>query len=64
MPSLPMAVTPAILPTWSSSIKRTIVWQPIPAPIKESSGTFVLELCGQPEQKYGLLVALNGMSSR
>jgi hypothetical protein len=32
-------------------MKRAIVWQPIPAPTSVPSGTFVEELCGQPEQK-------------
>ena len=31
-----------------------MVWQPMPPPASEPSGTAVERLCGQPEQKYAV----------
>ena len=53
-PSAPIEHTPLHWPTLSGSMSATIPWQPIPTPTSVSSGTRVLELCGQPEQKYGV----------
>src|ERR687894_2986931 len=41
----------------SRSIQLAMKWQPMPASAFEPSGTLVDELCGQPEQKYGVRVA-------
>src|SRR6201985_3401752 len=37
------------------SIHSAIKWQPMPAKARLPSGTLVEVLCGQPEQKYGVL---------
>ncbi len=53
VPSPPIWVRPS---TWLSgrSDTVTIVWQPMPPPPSEPSGSTVERLCGQPEQKYGV----------
>ena len=53
-PSPPIWVSPTTSPTCSGSMNKAMVWQPIPAPTSVPSGTLVDELCGQPEQKYGV----------
>ncbi len=63
-PSLPIAVRPTMWPTRSGSINITMLWQPMPAPTSAPSGTFVDELCGQPEQKNGERLTDSGMSCR
>ena len=50
-PSAPIEQTELHWPTRSGSISETMPWQPMPTPTSEPSGTRVLELCGQPEQK-------------
>ena len=62
-PSPPICVTPAMSPTWSGSMSKTMAWQPIPAPTNVPSATLVELLCGHPEQKYGLRTA-SGSSMR
>ena len=63
-PSLPIAVMPMVEPTRSSSMSSTIMWHPMPAPTRAPSGTLVLQLCGQPEQKYGDRSTDSGIGSR
>ena len=53
-----------MLPARPGSIIITMLWQPIPAPTSEPSGTFVDELCGQPEQKNGVRLTESGISCR
>src|SRR5882757_11252915 len=38
------------------SIHSAMKWQPMPAKARLPSGTLVEVLCGQPEQKYGVLL--------
>ena len=42
-----------VMATALRPISAAIVWQPIPPPATEPSGTSVERLCGHPEQKYG-----------
>ena len=49
-PSLPIAVSPAMSPTRSGSIRAIIAWHPMPPPTSVPSGTRVDRLCGQPLQ--------------
>ena len=49
-PSLPIAVSPAMSPTRSGSIRATMAWHPMPPPTRVPSGTRVERLCGQPLQ--------------
>jgi len=52
-PSPPIWLKVSVL---SSGNINAIMWQPMPPPLIEPSGVLVEVLCGQPEQKYGLLV--------
>src|SRR3954469_11185840 len=49
-PSPPMWVKVSV----ERSIHSAMKWQPMPAKARLPSGTLVEELCGQPEQKYGV----------
>ena len=64
VPSLPMQVRPAMSPTRSGSMSKVMVWQPIPAPTTAPSGTSVLRLWGQPEQKNGERSTASGIMVR
>lgn len=63
-PSPPICVKPVT----AESVRRdrvTRVWQPMPPPAIEASGTAVERLCGQPEQKYGVrLIGSSGSDGR
>lgn len=52
-PSPPIWVHPVIAESWRAETEAS-VWQPMPPPAIDPSGTTVDELCGQPEQKYGV----------
>ena len=51
-----------LAPTCSSGISSTMAWQPIPPPTSVPGATLVEELCGQPEQKYGVRGASGSMT--
>ena len=61
-PSPPIWDSPMTAPTCSSGMSRTIAWQPIPPPTSVPGATLVEELCGQPEQKYGVRGASGSMT--
>ena len=61
-PSPPICDSPVTEPTCASGISRTIAWQPIPPPTSVPGATLVEELCGQPEQKYGVRGASGSMT--
>ena len=63
-PSPPIWVIPVIVPTRSGSIISTMPWQPMPPPTSAPSGTLVLVLWGQPEQKNGLRAGSRSTSLR
>src|SRR4030067_1356570 len=48
-PSPPICVMSRVL----RSYRCNMLWQPVPPPLREPSGTRVERLSGQPEQKYG-----------
>ena len=64
MPSLPMAQIPARCPKRSSENNVVMPWHPMPAPYKLPSGTFVPQLCGQPEQNHGVRDTASAIRSR
>ena len=53
-PSPPIWVSPTTWPTCSGGRNSTIAWQPMPPPTRASGSALIEELCGQPEQKYGV----------
>ena len=61
-PSPPIWHSPMTSPTCSSGMNATIAWQPIPPPTSVPGATLVEELCGQPEQKYGMRCASGSMT--
>ena len=62
-PSPPIWDTPVTVPACSESISITRAWQPMPAPTRVPGSGLVELLCGQPEQKYGTLLASGGLTS-
>ncbi len=56
LPSPPIWVSPVTALSVRPDIV-TMVWQPIPPPARDPSGTAVERLCGQPLQKYAARLA-------